>query len=165
MGSIGGNTTYQGGGTQTRAWGERPSYNAYDGAMALGSSFGRRQPPRPQAPPPDLAGGSRGDDARLDAMRRGAEMHQLQSMMAPAPKKFISGAGIVPGYIDDVEAMSGTQRQMFLPQNSTGNPAADAAAQGQRQENDVNADAAFQAMVQRRRAIEALGGGPSYGGR
>jgi hypothetical protein len=98
-------------------------------------------------------------------MRRKAELAQLRAIIEPAPLKDIGFAGGMPGFVQDTNAMSGAQRQMYLPKQSTADPVADAQAQGQRQANDVNADMAFNAMVQRRRLIEQMGGGPSLSGR
>ena len=65
-----------------------------------------------------------GDDNRN--LRQAAERSALQAQMAqsdamvrPAPQKMLFGPGIIPGMTMDPGAMSGAQRQMFLPQNSS----------------------------------------------
>lgn len=56
---------------------------------------------------------------QMDAARiKEAQLAQADAMSGRAPMKFNEGAGIVPGYSLDPNAMTGAQRQAFLPQGS-----------------------------------------------
>lgn len=75
---------------------------------------------------------SAGNKTPLDVERERAEMAQLRAVSSPPPMRMVGGAGIVPGYMPDVNAMNGAQRQMYLPQGSENNPDADVAAEARR---------------------------------
>ncbi len=69
------------------------------------------------------------NEMRRQAMRQGAAQTQMLEAQANAatrlpPRKLQFGPNVIPGYIPDPNAMSGAQRQMFLPQESgfTGPP-------------------------------------------
>src|SRR5690349_9715145 len=36
----------------------------------------------------------------------------------PAPLRMVTGPGVIPGYVQDVNAMNAYQRQAYLPQNA-----------------------------------------------
>lgn len=94
--------------------------------------------------------------ARKGARDRAAarDVAETRAVTRPAPKKFISGPGILPGYVVDPNAMSGAARQAYLPQN--------AGLQGSVSRFDldgIGSDAAWAAMIadDRQRAREAYG--------
>lgn len=59
-------------------------------------------------------------DAQRDAFRDAQERTQYQDQLARngQPLRMVGGAGIVPGYMPDTNAMNGYQREMFLPKHS-----------------------------------------------
>lgn len=77
----------------------------------------------------------RGPDP-LAQLQKSAQIAQLQALTSPPPMRMVSGPGIVPGYMPDVNAMSGIQRQTFLPQGSSieAPPDRSAAANAMKQE-------------------------------
>jgi hypothetical protein len=48
-----------------------------------------------------------------------ASMEQSKAMYQPPPTRMVFGPGVIPGPTLDVMRMSGAQRQMYLPQNSS----------------------------------------------
>jgi hypothetical protein len=166
MGLVG-QTTYGGGGAQTDAWGDRPQYTAWDGGAALGNSLNNRGPfaPQPMNTGQSISGpAGSASDRLLHARQNRAEILKMQAAEQPPPMQYVTGAGVVPGWMQDPNAMNAYQRQAYLPQSSEANPQADAAGQAIRDENARKSDEAFSAMVQRRRAVDQTGGGPAYGG-
>lgn len=72
--------------------------------------------------PPRLTG----IDAEADYMAKRRKIMEDDEATRPAPMRMINGGpGISQGYTMDVNAMSGNQRRMFLPQNSQMSPAID----------------------------------------
>ena len=59
-----------------------------------------------------------GGSTLLDNERQMAAVAQAQAMNRPPPMRMVQGAGITPGYMPDVNAMTGAQRQAFLPNSS-----------------------------------------------
>jgi hypothetical protein len=136
-------TTYQPHGSTTTA--EGPDY-AYSSPLTpevqslIQSLFLARlraaQRPRPSisaAPAPVSAGPapatmtSTADtltpNERIAAMREeAAKAYQYQAMTSPPPMRMVSGAQINPGYMPDVNAMSGIQRSIYLPQQARAYP-------------------------------------------
>lgn len=55
-------------------------------------------------------------DARTMALRD-AEL-QRQAMQNPAPMRMVTGPGVIPGYVQDVNAMNAYQRRAYLPNSS-----------------------------------------------
>lgn len=80
----------------------------------------------------------------MDHLQDEAKAAQLRAVSGPPPMRVVSGPGIVPGYMPDVNAMSGAQRQMFLPNNSQGDPDADARGEAQRRALDAMSFQNFQ---------------------
>ena len=67
-----------------------------------------------------------GIDAAADYMAKRRKIMEDDAATRPAPMRMINGGpGISQGYTMDVNAMSGDQRKMFLPQNSQMSPAID----------------------------------------
>ena len=92
---------------------------------------------RVAAPPSDswMTPSQRGGDGGPAAAKAAEEAYQAKRAQAyednyMIPQKYISGAGMVPGYVDDPMAMSAKHRQLYLPKASTADPAADAQAKG-----------------------------------
>ncbi len=50
-----------------------------------------------------------------------ARLAQLNALSGQQPLRMVSGPGITPGYMPDVNAMSGAQRKVFLPDQSSMN--------------------------------------------
>ena len=46
------------------------------------------------------------------------QLLQMQARQQQAPMRVVGGAGIVPGYMQDVNAMNAYQRQAYLPEKS-----------------------------------------------
>lgn len=96
--------------------------------------------------------------SRLEQMEESARMAQLQAMMAPPPMRMVSGPGIIPGYMPDVNAMNYYQRQAYLPKESSMNAvgAVDDTARSDRNQGEFQN---FMTTTDQRRAIEKRGGG------
>lgn len=97
---------------------------------------------------------------RMEARVRVA---QAQALLSPPPMRMVSGPGITPGYMPDVNAMSGIQRKIFLPQGST-QTAAGAEDDTLRQNRNASSFQNFQNESAQRQQIEASGGGGMSGG-
>ncbi len=114
--------------------------------------FRRRRLPPPSmrgplaAPPPvqrERAVATEGGPSSISNLEEAARAAQLRAISEPPPLRMVSGPGIVPGYMPDVLAMSGAQRQVFLPQNSTNDPYRDAAGNELKKKSDADDFEAF----------------------
>jgi hypothetical protein len=55
---------------------------------------------------------------RLRNAQARAEILRLQASEQPPPMRMVTGAGIIPGYMPDVNAMNAYQRSAYLPNSS-----------------------------------------------
>jgi hypothetical protein len=140
--------------------------------MALAGNLGGGGQPQPRVVASPLAGQpGDGSDYQLDQLRKRNEIMKLQAA-SQGPKQTLAtgysalGLSNGPAYTGlDSGSMNAIERDLYLPKNSTmEDPTREAAAAGMRDENERRADDAFNAMVQRRRAVDQTGGGPAYGG-
>lgn len=99
--------------------------------------YEERRAGRSQERPRKSSGGDGGSSARYEAPVRQeaprlspneqalrnaqirAEILRLKAMENPAPMRMVTGAGITPGYMMDVNAMNAYQRQAYLPTGSS----------------------------------------------
>lgn len=55
----------------------------------------------------------------LERAKERDELLQIQARQQPPPMRMVTGPGITPGYVMDVNAMNAYQRAAYLPSNST----------------------------------------------
>lgn len=129
-------TTYQPGSVSTTTEGapvggnNNPALGNILGALLANKLAAARQPaPMMDAAPmramamDRLEEGRPGRDSGYDlqdenfkrAQQRDALL-QMQARQNPAPMRMVTGPGIIPGYVQDTNAMNAYQRQAYLPQ-------------------------------------------------
>jgi hypothetical protein len=67
----------------------------------------------------EMASGPSPIDKQLAYAQKEDQLLQMQARQNPAPMRMVTGAGIIPGYVPDTNAMNAYQRQAYLPQGST----------------------------------------------
>lgn len=91
---------------------------AYEMAQRRGSQQPQAMSVSAPAPPVQALQASDPMDEEVRAMDARRRILEDQEAERPAPMRMVTGAGIVPGYVMDPNAMSANQRKMFLPQGS-----------------------------------------------
>jgi len=98
-------------------------------------------------------------DQHLADLQRRLEIQKIQAATRPAPQKMLTGPQINPGWVDDPSAMSGIERQMYLPQGSsmTGGPTGTEQAAAQQYGGETELDLATEAERRRRAMMGGTG--------
>lgn len=177
-------TSYGGGGVTTETSGAPVQHESGDLSGVLATLFAnklaaldraRTPPPQPIAAAPMRAmaadrltpapaerdSGKSAIDQQLEYAAKRDALLQMQARQNPAPMRMVTGPGIIPGYVQDTNAMNAYQRQAYLPQGSSASysPGSELGAR-----RGALSDAAFDAKMglDRARTNRATGGSFEY---